>query len=173
MMPHRPPRPRSHLPTLVAVAGTLAIISSIAWIARAFDPASARTAEPRMYAMAGARSAGPSVASLEDLLALPEVPRDAELRAMVRDPAILAHGAESYESFCLACHGAPGATAIVSPSNLFDGHWQHGSRPHEIERVIRYGWMPGAMPAWDGMLPDETIAALVAYILSLQPGATP
>jgi mono/diheme cytochrome c family protein len=164
-----PSRPlRSRWSAWFAAIGTGAIVGIITWIAHAFDPTSAR---PGATTSAGAGGGGGNRAALVDeALTLPEVPRDAELRALVADAAILAHGAESYEGFCLACHGLPGAFELVSPSNLFDGHWQHGSRPHEIERIIRHGWMPGAMPAWDGMLPDETIAALVAYILSLQPG---
>lgn len=68
---------------------------------------------------------------------------------------------------CAACHGADGSgnTAMGAP-NLTNTSWTHGSRLADIEDSIRYG-RSGDMPAHRGILRDEHIHILSAYVYGL------
>jgi mono/diheme cytochrome c family protein len=95
--------------------------------------------------------------------------RDSFLRGLAEDASIVLNGKMQYEAFCLACHGGKTPVAAGSPSYLFDGTWHHGSRPQDIEKIIRDGYLDMGMPPWGGMVPDEDIEAMTAYLLSNQP----
>jgi mono/diheme cytochrome c family protein len=93
--------------------------------------------------------------------------RDATLMQLANDRGVVAKGAEYYQMFCLSCHGL-GNVGGDSPSNLFDDIWYRGATPAEIELTVLDGYLPTGMPAWRGMLPDDTLAAITAYMLSFQ-----
>lgn len=93
--------------------------------------------------------------------------RDEFFLNLVSDAAVLAHGREQYAMFCAACHGI-GNVGGNSPSNLFNSRWVHGGSPSDVEALIREGYLDGGMPGFEGMLPDETIEAMVAYIIANQ-----
>jgi glucose/arabinose dehydrogenase/galactose mutarotase-like enzyme len=63
---------------------------------------------------------------------------------------------------CVNCHG-PGLTGIPAP-NLLDFFWNHGGREADIRRSITDGWPETGMPAFRGVLAEEEINRLVAYI---------
>jgi len=92
--------------------------------------------------------------------------RDEAILHLTRDPGALAKGAETYQMFCASCHGT-GNLGGDSPSNLFDTVWYRGSTPAEIEKTILQGYLPTGMPGWQGMLPEEQLAAVAAYLVSL------
>ncbi len=62
---------------------------------------------------------------------------------------------------CDGCHG-PGATGFVGPS-LVDGRWRYGGADGVLFQSIYYG-RPRGMPAYGGILSDETIWQLVTYL---------
>lgn len=62
---------------------------------------------------------------------------------------------------CDGCHGA-GATGFVGPS-LVDGRWRYGGSDGALFQSIYYG-RPRGMPAYGGILSDDTIWQLVTYL---------
>jgi cytochrome c oxidase cbb3-type subunit 3 len=96
--------------------------------------------------------------------------RDAELLASARKAEVVSVGKEIYAGLCKACHGEENVQG-ESPSNLFDTKWFHGGKPTDIERIIALGLLEKGMPAWGEVLPAEDVAAVVAYLLSVQPAA--
>lgn len=103
----------------------------------------------------------PTLASNEAL----SDPRDLELLALSQDPAVVVEGGSQYAMFCVACHAAADIGG-ESPSNLFDTVWYHGAKPSEIEQTILNGYLDAGMPPWQGMIPDDQIAAMVAYLIA-------
>jgi len=71
---------------------------------------------------------------------------------------------------CAGCHGDHGGGGM-GPS-LRDSTWVYGGTDARIFRSIAQGRTKG-MPAWGGMLPEEQIWKLVAYIKSLRTSQEP
>lgn len=68
---------------------------------------------------------------------------------------------------CAACHGQD-LQGLIGP-NLTDAYWLHGKgKPGDISSVVHKGVLDKGMPAWDGLLKDDEIISIVAYILSKQ-----
>ncbi|MEX6506766.1 cytochrome c [Jiella sp. M17.18] len=65
---------------------------------------------------------------------------------------------------CIGCH-APNGGGGMGPS-LSNSMFIYGKKPENIYLSILQG-RPAGMPAWGGMLPDQVIWDLVAYIRSL------
>ena len=63
---------------------------------------------------------------------------------------------------CVNCHG-PNLTGIPAP-NLLDFFWNHGGRDADIRRSITDGWSENGMPAFRGVLSEEEINRLVAFV---------
>ncbi|MCC5806090.1 MAG: cytochrome c [Opitutales bacterium] len=149
--------------SLVAVLGCVAIVAAISCVAHYGRELSAAQAPPAPDERRGGSappSEGMSGGGLDD-------GRDAFLLTLARDSDVIAHGEEQYRMFCAACHGE-GDIGDDSPSNLFNNRWFHGSAPTAIEHLIREGFLDAGMPGWDGMIPDESIEAMVAYLLASQ-----
>jgi cytochrome c oxidase cbb3-type subunit 3 len=78
----------------------------------------------------------------------------------------MASAKEIFVTRCAACHGAQGQ-GIIGP-NLTDEYWLHGGRPTEILHTITYGEpQAGMIPCKDQLKPEE-LAAMAAYVLTLQ-----
>jgi thiosulfate dehydrogenase len=84
-------------------------------------------------------------------------------------PANLAAGAKSYESNCALCHG--GAKAKISPmQNQFSPPAPQliNRIPHDPPSwmfwVTKHGVRMTGMPAWTGILSDDDIWKIVAFI---------
>lgn len=88
------------------------------------------------------------------------------LRAMSRDPATVAQGAQVFSSNCAACHGAQGGGQIGP--NLTDAFWLHGGRPEQIFRTVNEGQPTRGMPAWGPQLGTDRVTAAVAYLLTIR-----
>jgi cytochrome c oxidase cbb3-type subunit 3 len=101
-----------------------------------------------------------------------------------KDPAIVAAGEATYSVSCVACHAADltatldaGGTRIPLPGRpLTDGHWEYGSKPMEIFKVINEGTPPEApglngarMQAWGQMLTPKQVAEVTAFLISRNP----
>lgn len=81
------------------------------------------------------------------------------------DPAAVQRGMKHYNRFnCIGCHAANGAGGM-GPS-LSNAKFIYGGEPENIYLSILQG-RPAGMPAWGGMLPDQVIWELVAYIQSI------
>jgi cytochrome c oxidase cbb3-type subunit 3 len=64
---------------------------------------------------------------------------------------------------CDGCHGG-GAVGFVGPS-LVDGRWRYGGEDGALFHSIFYGRAMG-MPAYGGILSDNTVWQLVSYVQS-------
>jgi cytochrome c oxidase cbb3-type subunit 3 len=64
---------------------------------------------------------------------------------------------------CDGCHGG-GAVGFVGPS-LIDGRWRYGGDDGALFESIFYGRANG-MPAYGGILSDNTVWQLVSYVRS-------
>ncbi len=62
---------------------------------------------------------------------------------------------------CSGCHGG-GGVGFVGPS-LVDGRWRYGGEDGAMFHSIFYG-RPNGMPAYGGMLSEETIWQMVTYV---------
>jgi mono/diheme cytochrome c family protein len=84
-------------------------------------------------------------------------------------PANLADGAKEYEAHCALCHG--GAASKISPmQNKFNPPVPQlvNRVPHDPETwlfwVTKHGVRMTGMPTWDGVLSDDDIWKIVAFI---------
>lgn len=90
---------------------------------------------------------------------------DIDLLALASDGTILKAGEAVFASKCAACHGNQGQ-GLVGP-NLADEYWIHGGQIQEIKEIIVNGVLEKGMLAWAGMLSDDEINAVTAYVWSL------
>lgn len=93
-----------------------------------------------------------------------------DLAAVVADPDKIKKGKEVFATNCASCHGVDGG-GIIGP-NLADAYWIHGGTPEMIKMTIENGVLDKGMLAWKGVLKDNDILSLVAYVKSLN-GTTP
>src|SRR5258706_6766299 len=90
------------------------------------------------------------------------------------DESSVAEGRKIYLRQCASCHGPLGkgdgsmALAGVTPSNLTDETWDHGSSDGEIFVVIRDG-VSSDMESYKDKLTEKQMWQLVNYIRSLSP----
>lgn len=106
-------------------------------------------------------AAGESVPPAEDLI-----------NPYSGDPAAAEQGAALFDVMnCSGCHGG-GGVGFVGPS-LVDGRWKYGGDDGAMFHSIFYG-RPNGMPAYGGMLTEETIWQMVVYVRSQPlPGVVP
>jgi cytochrome c oxidase cbb3-type subunit 3 len=87
------------------------------------------------------------------------------------DPEAVQRGMDLFNQMnCVGCH-APNGAGGMGPS-LSNTTFLYGDEPENIYLSILQG-RPKGMPAWGGMLPDQAIWDLVAYIraISKEPAA--
>ncbi|TNF04390.1 MAG: cytochrome-c oxidase, cbb3-type subunit III [Gammaproteobacteria bacterium] len=83
------------------------------------------------------------------------------------DETKAATGAQTYATYCAACHGAEGkGMAMLGAPNLTDGIWLYGGSPTLVRHSIRNG-RNGNMPAQADKLKAEKIHLLTAYVYNL------
>jgi cytochrome c oxidase cbb3-type subunit III len=95
---------------------------------------------------------------------------DDAIAALARDATAMAKARETFAAKCAVCHG-PQGQGLIGP-NLTDEYWLHGDRPSELVRTITDGVADKGMIPWKDHLPAPEIAALAAYIGTLQ-GSNP
>lgn len=95
-----------------------------------------------------------------------EGPREEDLLAKVADSTAVQKGAAVFAAKCAMCHGSK-AEGLVGP-NLTDRYWLHGNTLSDIKTVIEKGVLEKGMLAWKGVLPDDDILSLVAFIGSIK-----
>jgi cytochrome c oxidase cbb3-type subunit 3 len=77
----------------------------------------------------------------------------------------VSQGQQLFEWFnCSGCHGGGGG-GHIGPA-LTDAEWRYGSSPEEIHWSIANG-RPNGMPAFKGLISDDQIWQLSAYVLAL------
>lgn len=83
------------------------------------------------------------------------------------DPGKVAAGKTTFESMCVACHGADGkGNPAAGFPNLTDNVWLYGGSPGTIRESITQG-RNGVMPAHRDFLGEEKAHLLAAYVYSL------
>lgn len=97
-------------------------------------------------------------------------PTPGELLAGAANPAVLDLGAARFARTCASCHGEK-AQGLIGP-NLTDDRWIHGGNVEQIFQTVAKGWPAKGMPPWGRVVKPEELAALVAYVRSLQ-GSNP
>jgi cytochrome c oxidase cbb3-type subunit III len=81
------------------------------------------------------------------------------------DPEAVQRGMDYFTQMnCVGCH-APNGAGGMGPA-LSNAKFVYGGEPENIYLTILQG-RPKGMPAWGGMLPDQVIWDLVAYIGSI------
>jgi cytochrome c oxidase cbb3-type subunit 3 len=101
-----------------------------------------------------------------------DTPRDSEGRPQATHAHHASHNAFSvsegqrlFEQFnCTGCHGGGGG-GHIGPA-LTDAEWRYGASMEDVHRSIAEG-RPQGMPAFQGLIDDDQIWQLSAYVLSL------
>ena len=88
-----------------------------------------------------------------------------ELRALVRDPAVVQLGRRVFAANCTLCHGVHGEGA--QGPNLRDDYWIGGSDMLDLIACIADGRAARGMPSWRASLARDQLRGLAAFIVSL------
>jgi cytochrome c oxidase cbb3-type subunit 3 len=87
------------------------------------------------------------------------------IEQLVDDPAALVVGRNLFANNCAVCHGSDGHGNPGFP-NLTDQDWQWGGSPEQVETTIS-GGRQAVMVAWQGVIGDQGVEDVLAYVLSL------
>lgn len=95
---------------------------------------------------------------------------------LLDNPEVIAEGQAEYMLKCMPCHGDKGQ-GLIGP-NFTDDYWIHGDGSiTAILEVANNGVPDKGMVPWRGVIPEETLEAVSAYIYTLHgtnpPGAKP
>ncbi len=97
---------------------------------------------------------------------------DDKLWEMSQDPKIVAEGATTFASTCVACH-APDLSAKIAGTKLpglplNDTEWKHGGNPLQILNTVRKGApdLTKGMPPWEPQLGLNRVVQVVAFVLN-------
>lgn len=86
--------------------------------------------------------------------------------ALLNNQDVLEIGKAEYTLKCLACHGDKGQ-GLIGP-NFTDEYWISGDGSiAAILEVANNGIADKGMPAWKGVIPEDTLEAVSVYIYSL------
>ncbi len=99
-------------------------------------------------------------------LTLPAV----EVAPIDMSPAAIATGSKLYSLLCAQCHGTQGFGTRLAPA-LNNKMFLQQTSDAAIQQIIAKGVQGTSMPAWGGRLSDADIAAITAYLRSLEPNA--
>jgi cytochrome c oxidase cbb3-type subunit 3 len=99
--------------------------------------------------------------------------RNSTIEQMAADDKIAASGQTLFLDNCAACHGAEAmGNSILGAPNLIDADWLYGDSSETLLTSIRDG-RGGAMPALGGVLGQDGMNEVVAYVLSLSGAKAP
>lgn len=93
-----------------------------------------------------------------------------EAQPVDMSPEAIAHGQWLFSLTCAQCHGADGYGTALAPA-LNNQTFLSQTPDAAIQQIIAGGVTGTAMPAWGGRLTEYDIAALTAYLRSLEPTA--
>ena len=94
-----------------------------------------------------------------------------------RDPTPVGRGARIFVRTCAGCHGADGRGTLrpglaKPPRDLTNPAFQGQMTNEQLRHSIRIG--KGQMPAFGGLMPDDEIADVIAFVRTLvPPGSLP
>jgi mono/diheme cytochrome c family protein len=91
-----------------------------------------------------------------------------------RDQTPTGRGARVFARTCAGCHGADGKGVMrigltKPPRDLTDPEFHAHVTDEQLRRVIRVG--KNQMPAFGGLMGDEDLSNVIAFIRTLPPGA--
>lgn len=93
--------------------------------------------------------------------------------------ATFADGKEAFSHYCIACHGLDGqntgvpfASRMSPPVPLLSSKDVQAYTDGQLKWVIDYGISPSGMPGSKGMLSDDEIWSIVAYLRHLPPAGS-
>ncbi|MFQ5945906.1 MAG: c-type cytochrome [Anaerolineae bacterium] len=109
------------------------------------------------------------VAFIKDGTRWDEVVDHIPLEAITPTPAGPPDGATVFAGTCAACHG-PDAEGAIGP-RLRDNAFVQSESDDEMVAFDLGGRPQLAMPAWEGILSEEEIRAVVEFLRSLQPAS--
>ena len=92
----------------------------------------------------------------------------AETATILTEEARLAAGAETFKTYCAACHGMQGEGLENLGQNLTDEYWIHGGGMKNIFATITEGVPGKTMIAWKEALSPPEIQEVASYILTLE-----
>jgi mono/diheme cytochrome c family protein len=88
------------------------------------------------------------------------------------------HGREIYDVRCAACHGdtgagdGPAAAALVPrPRNFRDPAFWKGRTAVQLRLVVKHGRPGTMMQPFDGVLSEDEIDDVIAYVQTFRPAA--
>lgn len=87
----------------------------------------------------------------------------------------ITHGSNTYQSYCIGCHGpnqdgngVNASSLNPKPRNLHDGPFMRETLNYQrINTSLHYGVHGTAMPRWENTLTEHEIQEVIAYVLSL------
>ncbi len=87
----------------------------------------------------------------------------------------IAHGSNTYQNYCIGCHGpnqdgngVNASSLNPKPRNLHDGPFMRETLNYQrINTSLHYGVHGTAMPRWENTLTEHEIQEVIAYVLSL------
>ena len=83
------------------------------------------------------------------------------------DPTKAAKGAQHFQAYCAACHGAEAkGNPLLGAPNLTNGIWLYGGSSEQIAHTLRNG-RNGKMPAFGDVLSEDKIHILTAWVYGL------
>ncbi len=85
-------------------------------------------------------------------------------------PEAIASGQKLFNLLCTQCHGVDGYGSAIAPA-LNNQTFLNQTPNAAIQQIIAGGVTGTNMPAWGGYLTDADIAAITAYLRSLEPTA--
>ena len=92
---------------------------------------------------------------------------DAELlQKKASNEEVVSQGESVYMTNCANCHGQKGEGGIGA--NLTDENWIHGGSIKDVYDTVQNGVSDAGMPAWGGMLSQEDLVAVTAYVESIR-----
>ena len=93
-----------------------------------------------------------------------------------RDQTPVGRGARVFQRTCSGCHGADGRGVMrlglsKPPRDLTNAEFHASVSDDDLRRVIRVG--KNQMPAFGGLMGDDDLNNVIAFIRTLPPGARP
>ncbi len=158
-----------HIRQTLVSAGSLAALSCMLLIA-ATHTGIAQSTQPSPQLGGASNAPSQHSAGASEFLKVPlvnNIPGGVKPQAQIqnpaaKDPAAPERGMKYFESFnCVGCHAPNGGGGMGLA--LSNRAFKYGSEPDRLFLVISHG-APLGMPAWGGVLPENVIWDLVAYI---------
>ena len=155
----------------------LLALAALAACAPGGDPADAPAPTPTAAALS-------DIPSIGELAGTPAPPAGPQALPTL-DPQLVAQGEEVYDTYCAACHGpdleGQEDWKLPNPDGSFRAppHDETGHTWHHSDRVLREAILLGGgrlgnlgtsgMPAYEGILSEREVSAVLAYIKSTWP----